>query len=129
MLLGLLTLAAFVSRAQNNELLGEWVVSCPIEKIDENTGNMCDICPATFDKEKKDFNIKDFEMKFVEKTVFLKTESDLRTTFYDWDSFMRVLEFKYNNKRYVFKVLYTPNKNTLVLKEAEGAIVLLIRKT
>jgi hypothetical protein len=121
-------LASLFTKAQN-ELLGSWSVSCPIEKMDERSGNACDLCPGIFDPKKKELNIRDFEMKFVEKTVFIKTENDLRTTFYSWDDFMRVLEFRYNDRRYVFKVLLMPNKEILVLKEAEGAIVIMVRKT
>lgn len=114
--------------SSQNELLGQWTVSCPIEKMSEFDGTVCDICPADYIKDKRELSISKFEMTFEKKTLILKTANDLKTTFYNWDETMRVLDFKYNDKKYQFKALVLRDSDILVLKEIEGGLVILQKK-
>jgi hypothetical protein len=110
-----------------SKFYGQWTANCPGEKINSSTVQFCDLCPIS-KPNISSVEINGFKLSISEENISLDIDNKVTTVPYTWDSSTESMQFTYNNRTFVFKVLSTTDPNLIILKNAEGNLVVLTRK-
>lgn len=126
-LLSILTLliASNYTKAQVVEhITGDWEGECLIERIDQASVKLCDICPKVL--EDNTLSISSLTISF--KDGIYTIGADKQIGKYKVDSKTDVISFNYNKHDYVFKILASTSTKDIVLRAEDGSVLLLRKK-
>lgn len=111
------------SSAQIWNLAGPWEVNCGIQAVEGGTVR-CAIClPFEINKVQNQF-----EMVFAGNKIFVNDDNANPKFHFDYtyDTVLKILKFKYNERDYSFKVL--PTGKNFILAEENTDVVLLLKR-
>lgn len=121
-----LLLLAYEASAQQ-DLIGVWKASCPVQYKTRTTIKHCELCPTLLDSTKKNLTVEDFDFIVNQTTVTLTKENVSNMAIpYSWDKEKHVMAFEFGGKNYKFTTYY--DDGNIVLLNDDATMVLLKRK-
>ena len=123
-LFALLFLANLTQAQVVQHITGDWEAECLIERIDQASIKLCDLCPKVL--EDNSLTISSLLISFNDGTYTIGT--DKQTGKYDVDAKTDIISFSYNKNKYEFKVLASTSAKDIVLRADDGTVLLLRKK-
>jgi len=110
--------------AQEVNLIGKWKVNCALEKNENGTLHVCDICPRTMLNNNTAI-VEDFDLEFTAQSIKLDHEEVPIEIAYQFDPATNRVKFKYLQKEYVFKAMIVSDPMVQILIAESGEVLYL----
>ncbi len=124
LLFAIFTFLYLFIQAQEVNIKGKWKVNCPLEKNENGTLHVCDLCPRTMLNNNAAI-VEDFVLEFTDETIKLDHEEVPIEIAYKFDKNTNRLRFKYLQKEYVFKVMIVSDPFVHIMIAESGEVLYL----
>lgn len=119
---------SFTNTYGQQEIFGQWKVSCFLERNPNGSLAICGLCPTSI-MDGHSLQIKDFELELDEQLVQITINGKTTGVKYTWDRSIDAISFAHEKTQYTFKVLRSSSPVNYIWKDNNcGGVFLLTRK-
>lgn len=111
-------------KAQDLNIIGKWKVNCTLQKNEDGTLHVCDLCPSTILNNNTAI-IDEFEILFTSTSIKWQNDEVSIEIPYEIDKATNKLKFKYAQKDYVFKAMIVSDPFVQILVAETGEVLYL----
>jgi hypothetical protein len=112
------------AKAQDINITGKWKVNCTLQKNENGTLHVCDLCPSTMLNNNTAI-IDEFEIEFTTTSIKWQNEELSIEIPYEIEKATNKLKFKYAQKEYVFKAMIVSDPFVQILVAETGEVLYL----